>query len=207
MAFFSRGLAIGAVAAATALPAAAHASIEGSEGFLRGLSHPVLEPLQGLLCLTAGLLIGYCRRGDPRLYLGLYAGGACAGVLTLLSGLAAAELKPLILLALVLAVSLIVVVGGAPSRRVSLPLCFVCGLAGGVNAVSEAGPGQLVTSGGSVMGGLLVTLYVYGAADWVKEREIRFAWLRFAPRLVASWTSSIAILCITFLMTGDQGTI
>lgn len=185
--------------------AEAHTSIEGAEGFFRGLAHPVMEPMQGVLAGSFGLLAARAERQAA--FRALVLAFALAVLAALVTALVFnAVLVPTWVLASgVLACGL----GLAAFRHVPgvvpLGLALIAGPVLGSNAVSEGAAGQLATSLGSLAGASVMAIYLGGLGTWLAEREARLDWLHLAPRIAGAWVAATAMLVLAFAVQGGGG--
>jgi hypothetical protein len=83
------------------------------------------------------------------------------------------------------------------ARAAAVVAAGAAGVGLGAASVPEAGPpfDRAVTMAGSVAGVLLLTLYLAGAVDLLRERVDRPA-VRIALRVAAAWVVAIAILML-----------
>lgn len=176
--------------------------MEGAEGFFRGLTHPVLEPLQGLVAGAFGLVAGRQRRS----------GAVEAWGVALVAGLLAALAKAFLAADMAVATALLAASAlfsglalasfRAPPRFLVLGLAVFSGLVLGANTVSEGEAGRLATSLGSLAGAALMVIYLTGLGAWLAAREARFDWLHLVPRIAGAWIAAIAILVLAFELGG-----
>lgn len=179
-------------------PAWAHGSFPGSEGFVLGLAHPVLEPLQGLLAGAFGVLLARTRAHNQVHPLLVYVASVLIAGVTVFVW---PELSPTSLA--LLAMTLVVSVSTAGFKSVPIFLTFFLaafsGLAIGSNAISMIGEGRLPTSLGSLIGGIVFPIYFYGPANWLYDRETKHPWFHLVPRVLAAWVAAVCIMMIAFV--------
>jgi hydrogenase/urease accessory protein HupE len=174
-------------------PAAAHSPAPGVEGFYAGLRHPLTTPDQALVLLATGLLLGGFAL--PRLVPAFVALAAGLAVGLALGHLAPAA--PAWLYALAVATGAAAALLPGRGLGAAVALAGVCGLALGWASVPEPGPSfdRAVTMTGSFAGALLLTLYLAGGIDLLRERLDRPA-IRIAFRVAAAWITAIANLML-----------
>jgi hypothetical protein len=167
--------------------------VPGIEGFYTGLLHPLTMPDQVLALLAAGLFLGgfalsrltmaFIALGVGLLG-GLILGDMPGGAAPWLYGSAAMTATTAAL---------------APGRWRSIAI-LASGVAGfllGWASVPDPGPLQdrIITMAGSFVSALMVTLYIAGALDLLRERVDR-PFVPIAMRVAAAWVATIAILML-----------
>jgi hypothetical protein len=190
-------------------PAHAHTPFEGFEGVFSGLFHPLFEPVQGMLLLAGGLLIG--RQGRQAFARGwaVWGVGLSAGVvLGLLSARASAgALAPD--RALIAVAIMVLGAGVALSDRLGAgSLAGLAGLGGvvaGLNAVPDPGPlaAMAVTALGAGVAGVLLAGYAGAGAVWLSQRSGRLGEVAaIGMRVAASWLAAAGALVSAFALRG-----
>lgn len=180
------------------MPAWAHMSSPGAEGFVRGIGHPVFEPLQGLCAGAFGVLIGRAKRQDALRAWQTVLVAAFIGLAGLLFLLVGQGVPNLVLLSVAAVTALTVAALPRPPRLFLVGLAAINGLVLGANAVSTGMEGQIATSAGALLGALMGMVYLAGATLWLKEQEQRWPWLVFVPRVAAAWVVAIAVMLAAF---------
>lgn len=168
-----------------------------------GLIQPILEPVQGLLTATLGLVLARApARIQPRAW-GLYlialpAGALCAW------GLGGGQVTlPALGLVVLLGIghSAQTTTSPAPALAAALSTGLVAGLAA-LPDLSPQAEGLLPTTVGSLAGAALMTLYLAGAASWSLRQARRHMAFALAPRVLAAWAAAAAILLVAFEVRG-----
>ena len=180
------------------MPAWAHLSSPGAEGFVRGIGHPVFEPLQGLCAGSLGVLLG---RADRQIAIRSWQLGlttAFVGLLALLFVFRGAAVAPLLLMSTSAATALIIASLPRPPPSLVMTLAAANGLVLGANAVSTGAVGQVATSSGAMLGAIMGMVYFAGGTLWLKEQEARWPWLAFVPRVAAAWVVAICVMLAAF---------
>lgn len=180
-------------------PALAHSPMPGIEGFYLGLRHPLSTPDQALALIACGLLLGSfaLRRMTPG-FVGL-AGGLLAGfVLGQGGGDPAPWLYGLAAGAAVWAALL-----PGRGRVAACALAVLAGALLGWASVPEDGPvrDRVITMLGSFLSVSLLTLYLAGSVDMLRER-FDAPWLGIALRVVAASVAAVAILMLALVLAG-----
>ncbi len=177
----------------------AHAPLPGAEGLASGLVQPILEPVQGLLAATLGLVLARAPTGAQPLAWAIYLAALLAGTL-IAWGFGGGE-------ATLAALGLIVLFGGgvaaqaSTTRAPAMAAALSGGLVAGLAALPDLSPmarGLLPTTLGSLAGALLMTLYLAGAASWSLRRSHRHMAFALAPRILGAWAAAAAILLVAF---------
>jgi len=187
-----------ALACLICMPASAHMSSPGAEGFVRGIGHPVFEPVQGLLAAMCGLLLGRAeRRASSQAWKALLACPLLSLIsfLFVFSGHAVPVLAMLMVCALV---AIVVAAWSQPPGPLVTGLAALSGLLLGANAVSTGSEGQIATSSGALLGAAMGIVYLAGAALWLKDREAKLPWLAYVPRVIAAWGVAITVMLVAF---------
>ena len=120
------------------------------------------------------------------------------GLAVLLFVLVGQSVPTLLLLSVAAVTALTVVALPKPPRIALIGLALVNGLVLGANAVSTAGEGQIATSVGALLGAVMGMVYLAGATLWLKEREPRWPWLAYVPRVAAAWIVAISVMLAAF---------
>lgn len=180
-------------------PALAHSPMPGIEGFYLGLRHPLSTPDQALALIACGLLLGSfaLRRMTPG-FVGL-AGGLLAGfVLGQGGGDPAPWLYGFAAGAAVWAALL-----PGRGRAAACALAVLAGALLGWASVPEDGPvrDRVITMLGSFLSVSLLTLYLAGSVDMLRER-FDAPWLGIALRVVAASVAAVAILMLALVLAG-----
>ena len=193
---------LAALWALSAGPAAAHSPVNGVEGFYTGLLHPLTTPEQILALLATGLLLGSfpLRRLAPAfaaLLIGLLGG-------LVLGGDAAASAPSLYAFSAAVGVAAAI----TPGRSIAT-VVVAAGAAGlllGFASLPDPGPplDRFVTMAGSIIGVLLLILYLAGALDLLRER-IDSPVVRIGLRVVAAWIAAIAVLMLALVLSPPEG--
>lgn len=165
----------------------------GIEGFYTGLSHPLTTPDQVLALLAAGLLLGGFALSRLKMaFIALGAGLLGGFILGDMPGGAAPWLYGSAAITATTAAL-------APGRW--RPIAILgSGAAGfllGWASVPDPGPLQdrIITMSGSFTSAFMVTLYLAGALDLLRERVDR-PFVRIAIRVAAAWVATVAIMML-----------
>jgi len=180
----------------------AHSSFEGAEGVYQGLSHPIQEPAQALLSVALGILIGRLepkRMGLIWITLGMVM--ALGALVAAGLGLAAQGLPLAVMHGALLIVGISLAVRNRPAMALTLPAVFAGGMVMGMNALSQGADGQLETTGGSILGALILTVYLVSATYALATQERRLPGLRLVPRVAGAWACAIAMLTLALSLS------
>jgi len=185
-----------------AMPAAAHSPVQGIEGVYTGLLHPLTTPDQILALLATGLLLGNFPLSRLAPAFAAFGAGLLGGL-----ALGDATASPAPWLYAVAAVT----AGAAalaPGRWLGAVIgaAVTAGLLLGWASVPDPGPAQarLLTMTGSFIGAFLLTLYLAGSLDLIRERADHPAF-GIALRVAASWIAAIALLMFAVAMGVSEG--
>jgi hypothetical protein len=169
------------------------------DGFYAGLSHPVGEPIQGLILATAGLLVA---RTHPARNSSLLKGAIATIALGMICAWTISPLPPVPATLITLSVALICAALVAALREPGSGLAATCllpaGLIIGMNALPEQGNGMVATTIGSFAGSVLMLICISGCTIWMRRQETELGWLNLAPRVAASWCLAISAVLLAF---------
>lgn len=170
-------------------PAAAHDAFGDLGPFYQALLHPVVDPAQGLLIAAVALLLARQPISTVRVaYAALAAGGLGALVLGALIPLPMPGLPVLTVTALLLALtSLLMPRPGIVTASVTAAALGIL-LALSFDPVAGTRSALLAILGGAA-GIAVVTLFLWGAADWADRRLSPLA-----TSVAAAWVGAIALM-------------
>ncbi len=173
-------------------------SSPGAEGFVRGIGHPVFEPVQGLLAAMCGLLLGRGERRATGFAWKVLLGCLLVGIIAFLFVFKGHTVPPVAMLVVGALVAVAVAAWNQPPAWLITALAALSGLLLGTNAVSTGAEGQIATSSGALLGAVMGIVYLAGAALWLKDREAKLPWLAYVPRVIAAWGVAISVMLVAF---------
>ncbi len=175
--------------AAIPVPAAAHDAFGDLGPFYAALLHPLADPVQGLMLAAVALFLARQPIDTVR---PAYATAVAAGLGVLVLGqvIALPSAGQVALLTATLIAALAVLFKPVPD---AVAACLLAGLLGGLGALSfdqvTGGRVAVLTVLGGAASIALVTLFVWGAADWANRRLSPYATL-----VAASWVAAVALM-------------
>ena len=182
-----------------ALPAQAHAPVEGIGEFYAGLLHPLVVPSHLLTVIGLGLVIGQQAHEELGRALATFGFALLIGLLLAEVGWLVA-LAPSGLLALALVAGMLVAAAlGLPGPALKL-LLLAGGLLLGLDTASDgpAGFAGLVLLAGAWLGAVLAIFYIGWLARWLER-----PWTRIGVRVLGSWTAASAVLVLALALFRD----
>ena len=204
-----RRLAAALVAAGLLLPdpAAAHAPIEGIEGFYIGLVHPLTSPAQVLTLVALGLVFGQRWPHHVGIALALFAGGCFGGIVLGQTGVPF-ETAETILLALALLAGALAALWPSSPVAPGLLAAGCAGLLIGLASTPDPGPfrSTAITLAGSFVGATVLLLYSAGGFGAIHEK-MTVAWVRIGFRVLAAWVAAIASILLALALGNPQTTV
>jgi hypothetical protein len=171
------------------VPAAAHDAFGDLGPFYQALLHPLADPAQGLLLVAAALVLARQPVAIVRAaYASLAAGGLVALIFAALVPVPAPGQRLLTVIALILAITALL--NPRAGTRTASMLAAALGMlaAFSFDPVSGTRTVLLVTLGGAA-GIAIVTLFLWGAADWADRRLSPLA-----TSVAAAWVGAIAVM-------------
>jgi urease accessory protein len=169
--------------------AAAHAAFGDLGPFYQGLLHPFADPAQGLLLAACAAALARQPLDTVR---PAYAALVIAGFVTLIAGLIlplpVPGLRAIALLALVVAIAALSPVRPPPLivAAIALPAGFAAALPLDLGTGSRT---LMLGLAGGAAGIALVTLFLWGAADWASRRISPVAGL-----VIPAWIAAICLM-------------
>jgi urease accessory protein len=206
-------LAVAALLAVVAAPAAAHSPIEGIGIFYSGALHPLVTPPHLIALLALGLLLGQAGQratGDDDAPLAALAAPLAALGVALVAGVLRAGLHPAeepdtdrVLLALAAATGLAVAAAWRAPLGVRLVVALAAGLATGIaSAPSGVSDAERWTSlAGTTAAALMLAAYVAVMVAMAR----RPPWLAIAVRVLGSWMAAAALLVLALSFAPVRG--
>ncbi len=206
-------LAVAALLAALAAPAAAHSPIQGIGIFYSGALHPLVTPPHLIALLALGLLLGQAGQrvaGDDDAPLAALTAPLAALAVALVAGVLRAGLQPAeepdtdrVLLALAAATGLAVAAAWRAPAAVRLVAALVAGLAVGIgSAPSGVTDAERWTSlAGTAAAALLLGAYVAAMVAMAR----RPPWLAIGVRVLGSWMAAAALLVLALSFAPVRG--
>lgn len=197
----------GLIAASTALAgtADAHTPFPGFEGVFSGLLHPLIEPGQGMLALSAALLIGRQGRGAFALGWAIWsvavAAGALAGLIWALT--VGGNVPTGVLAGTVLILGASAALSAQTGSATLIALAGLAGMIAGLNAVPEPGAwaAMALTGLGAAAGAVVLTGYAGAGAVWLSLRTGKAGeFASVGMRVAASWLAAAAALVTAFAL-------
>jgi urease accessory protein len=170
-------------------PAAAHDAFGDLGPFYQAFLHPLADPAQGLLLAATALLLARQPLAIVRpAYAALAAGGLSALVIGTSITLPAPGLRTMTVVALLLALAALL--NPRPGAVTASVLAAALGSLAAISfdPVSGTRTALLTVLGGAV-GIALVTLFIWGVADWADRRVSPFA-----TSVAAAWVGAIALM-------------
>lgn len=181
-------------------PAAwAHNPIQDTSALIAGLIHPWLIPAHIIAIIVLGLLIGQQRfltlkSAIPIILITLLI-GAVASLITPLSYISIA------LLTMCLTVGLIIAISYPLPRWILLPVFLVTLLLIGID--STAGKNPQTKEWDYIAGTIISTLAGISILAFVTDKLTK-PWMLIGLRIIGSWSVTIAILILVFVIQGGQ---
>jgi hydrogenase/urease accessory protein HupE len=206
-------LAVAALLAVVAAPAAAHSPIEGIGIFYSGALHPLVTPPHLIALLALGLLLGQAGQratGDDDAPLAALAAPLAALGVALVAGVLRAGLHPAeepdtdrVLLALAAATGLAVAAAWRAPQGVRLVVALAVGLATGLaSAPTGVSDAERWTSlAGTAAASLMLAAYVAVMVAMAR----RPPWLAIAARVLGSWMAAAALLVLALSFAPVRG--
>lgn len=204
-----RRLAAGLLTAGLLLPepAAAHAPIEGIEGFYIGLVHPLTSPAQVLILVALGVVFGQRWPNNVGIALALFA-AACFGGIVLGQVGVPFDTAETILLALALLAGALGALWPASPVVLGFLAAAIAGVLIGLASTPDPGPFRptAITLFGSFVGATVLLLYSAGGLGAIHEKTTK-PWVRIGLRVVAAWVAAIASILLALALGNPQTTV
>jgi hypothetical protein len=189
---FTRPLATAAALVAAASPVAAHDAFGDLGPFYQAALHPLADPAQGLLLVATALLLARQPRASVR---PAYAALVIAAGVTLAAAsflhLPAPGLRTMAVAALALALATLLAPRPGPTGATLAAALFGAALA--LPLAPETGTAvpraALLGLIGGALGIAIVTLWLWGAAEWADRRISPLA-----TSVAAAWVGAIALM-------------
>ncbi len=183
------------------VPAHAHSSVPGIEGFYTGLLHPLSTPPQALLMLGLGLMAGGFDNKQARWPLGVFMAAMFIGLL--ISGVL--EQTDIAMFATACVACALSALATGRHLLAAVAVAAVGGIC--IGAVSLSDPGQLrdrvITTLGAIVGANIGLLYIFVGQHFLRERY-SWTWVTIAFRIAAAWIGAVSLLMLALLLAPEQ---
>jgi hypothetical protein len=180
------GTLAGVLTAFGAVPAHAHAAIDGGGPFINGLLHPAIEPAHALILIGIGLWLG------RQTATGLRTGTVSFTILLAISLLLPALAIPTpILYGAALVAGLLAANALIVAPRLAAAITAIAALLIGINSASD----DSMLSIGIWVGALLILLNVVNIA-----MRVRAPWMIIGTRVLGAWIVAIALMLLAFVL-------